>query len=377
MKSLDDVLVWAENFDIDKYSTKVYQELVLDGKSHPSKFKIMGAWKTGCLRQKYDGQEYLDEDGKSYSFTLRWRDHTPVGKNTWVYINDNITEILPQIPSKCPLDNEPPVLGTLKSRYRFGFIWGLFTLHCCYPLEYPLYDQHVYRAFKKIEPDGKSIPLQASYQWMDYVAYKAFFDNMLSGSGVDHWILDRALWSYGKWLKQGINITKNKEKLKFEPVNKAKFLEMTEDQNWQQEYTLGSRRKPFLSKIDENLNLTIRRRFVNKATDVISTFLLKDLKEIQSYMKDQEWVPLANSVDNMQNGLEIPGLGSFVYSNIKEDTTFAQSTSQLAAIFVVAGIWDVDKRQVDGEGNSRLVFKYKGINWKDALIAYYVEEDSE
>lgn len=377
MNSNNDILIWSENFDSQKYSTKVYQELVLDGKSHPSKFEIMGAWKTGCLRKNNDGQEYLDENGQSYSYTLRWDDHTPVGKNTWIYINENITEIFPQIPAKCPLTDEPIILSTLKSRSGFGFIWGLFTLHCSYPLEYPLYDQHVYRAFKKIEPDGKSLPLQASYQWKDYVAYKAFFENMLSEYGVDHWILDRALWSYGKWLKQGINIAKNKEKIKFKPVNKAKFLEMTEDQNWKQEYTLGSRKKPFLSKIDESLNLTIRRRFVNKRTDVISTFSSEDLEEIQTYMKDQNWIPLANSVSNMQNGSEILGLGSFVYNSIKGSTTFAQSTSQLAAIFVTAGIWEIDMKSVGSQGNKRMVFKFKDIDWKEALIEYYIEVDEE
>jgi hypothetical protein len=350
---------------------------VLDGKSHPSKFEIMGAWKTGCLRKNINGKKYLDENDKSYSYTLRWDDHTPVGKHTWVYINDNFTDILPQIPAKCPLNNEPTVLNTLKSRSGFGFIWGLFTLHCCYPLEYPLYDQHVYRAFKKIEPDGKSLPLQASYKWKDYISYKAFFEKMLSDYGVDHWILDRALWSYGKWLKQGINIAENKGRIKFELMSKAELFKFAEDDNWKQEYTLGSKKKPFLSKIDKNVMLTIRRKFKNSLNDVISEYSFEELAAIQSYMKSMNWVPLANNVDKLKKGKEIDGLGLFVYKTIKQNEVFAQSTSQLAAIFVVAGIWDADKRQVNGEGNRRMVFKYKDINWKEALIAYYVEEDLE
>ncbi|WP_159468318.1 hypothetical protein [Dyadobacter sp. 3J3] len=376
MKSLEDILVWAENFDTDKYSTNVYQELVLDSKIHPTRFEIMGAWKTGCLRQNKDGKEYSDDFGKSYSYTLRWSDHTPVGKNTWVYINDNTTEILPQIPSKCPT-NEPAILSTLKGSNGFGFIWGLFTLHCCYPVEYPLYDQHVYRAFKNIEPDGKPLPLKASYHWKDFIAYKAFFDQMLTRHAIDHWILDRALWSYGKWLKQGINIAKNKEKIKFEPVAKTNFLEFIKFDNMEQEYTLGGKKKPFSSKIDENINLIIQRRFKGTKPDNISKYSFEELEAIQLFMKNQNWVPLANSVSNMQNGSEILGLGSFVFNNIRANQVFAQSTSQLAAIFVVAGIWDLDKMQINGKGKRRMVFKYKDINWKEALIAYYAEQDAE
>lgn len=377
MKSLEDIKVWADNFDTDKYSTQVYKELVLDGKSHHSKFEIMGAWKTGCLRQNQQGNIYSDDAGKSYSYTLRWADHTPVGKETWLYINDNISNILSQIPTKWPDINEPPILNTLKSRNGFGFIWGLLTLHCCYPIEYPLYDQHVYRAFKNIESDGVLLPVNASYDWKDYVAYKAFFDQMLTENDIDHWILDRALWSYGKWLKQGIEIANKKEKIKFEPISKVDIMAFTQSENWKQEYTLSGKKKPFSSKIDENINLTIRRRFKDNPNDKIDSYSLKRLEIIQDFMKKHNWVPLANNVEKMKKGTEIRGLGSFVYDNIRADSSFAQTTSQLAAIFVVAGIWDRDMQQINGEGKRRMVFKFKGINWKEALITYYVEEETE
>ncbi|TKT94154.1 hypothetical protein [Dyadobacter frigoris] len=376
MNSLIEILEWADNFDGDKYSIQVYEELVTEGRKHPSKFEIMGAWKTGCLKPNKDGKEYIDDNGTSYSFTNRWDDHTPVGKTTWLYINKNADNILQQIPERFP-SNKPDILTKLQERTSFGFIWGLFTLHCIYPKEYPLYDQHVYRAFKNEQLDCKSLPQSASNNWKDYVAYKKFFDAKLAKYEIDYWILDRALWSYGKWLKQGIVIAKNKYRSEFQTVPKEKFLEFIKDENWKQEYTLGSQAKPFLSKINESLNLHIRRQFKNKPNDVISKFSSEDLNAIQSYMKDQNWIPLANSISKMKNGSEIPGLGSFVYNNIRGNTTFAQSTSQLAAIFVTAGIWEFDIKRVGSKGNKRMVFKFRDIDWKEALIDYYIEMDEE
>lgn len=32
---------------------------------------------------------------------------------------------------------------------------------------------------------------------------------------------------------------------------------------------------------------------------------------------------------------------------------------------------------VEGQGNMRMVFKFRDIDWKQALTAYYIEEDPE
>jgi len=333
MNSLKEVLEWADNFDGDRYSIQVYQELVTEGRAHPSKFEIMGAWKNACLEPNRDGKVYLDDNRIFYYFNKRWDAHTPVGKSTWLYINENAGYIQKQIPEKFPSD-KPDILTKLQERTGFGFIWGLFTLHCFYPKEYHLYDQHVYRAFKAEQTDRKSLPQSASNSWKDYVAYKRFFDAKLAEHEIDYWILDRALWSYGKMLKQGIVIEKNKAKIEFDNVSIDNILEFTDD-NWKQEYTLGSRKKPFSSKIDVGLTLTIRRKFKNNPKDLFSIFSLEKLEAIQSYMRNRDWIPLANNVYRMRNGTEMDGLGSFVYNNLTSNTTFAQSTSQLAAMFVV------------------------------------------
>jgi hypothetical protein len=46
----DEVLKWLAAYDIQKYPTSVYDELVVEQLPYPGRIKILGAWKTGCLR---------------------------------------------------------------------------------------------------------------------------------------------------------------------------------------------------------------------------------------------------------------------------------------------------------------------------------------
>ena len=77
------LLNFAANYDANKYPFGLYNDLVINGNASPRKFELMGAWKTGAIRIKKGGREYLDSFGNQYEFTKRWAAPTPVGYGIW------------------------------------------------------------------------------------------------------------------------------------------------------------------------------------------------------------------------------------------------------------------------------------------------------
>jgi len=65
-----------------------------------------------------------------------------------------------------------------------------------------LFDQHVYRSYKYIESKGNECPLSPLLGWNIYVKYRNFFIAQVQAAAMLYWEVDRALWAYGKHLKQ-------------------------------------------------------------------------------------------------------------------------------------------------------------------------------
>lgn len=86
-------------------------------------------------------------------------------------------------------------------------------LHCVNPTVFPLYDQHVYRAFRTIKA-GTEISVDAApKEWAEYVAYRNFFREIIDATGLDFWTADRALWTYGRSLKRNATTQPRKQKV--------------------------------------------------------------------------------------------------------------------------------------------------------------------
>lgn len=101
----------------------------------------------------------------------------------------------------------PPAMGNREALLSFiaqpgGAIWRIFWLHCHDPASYPIFDQHVYRAMKRLL-DGQPSEIPASNRakaivYIDeYLPFNALFRNK------DRKTVDEALWLYGKRLKNG------------------------------------------------------------------------------------------------------------------------------------------------------------------------------
>jgi len=83
-------------------------------------------------------------------------------------------------------------------------IWTIFLLHIIKPDEFPIFDQHVCRAFNYIKHKKiKEIPKSPrELEEVYYTEYLPFFKKILKDNNLeDKRTLDKALWAFGKSLK--------------------------------------------------------------------------------------------------------------------------------------------------------------------------------
>lgn len=200
-EKLLEVSKWCEEYDYRKYPKTIYEELIVEGTLQANSMLVMGAWKTGSIIPKVGGTDYRDKDGNTYSFQIGWEQKESAHYIGWKYMMEHFEELKEKVPEIFP-DNEPFVMRKLMSQQGIGFVYASFFLHCCYPEVYPLYDQHIYRAYKYEVTKGKQLPESASATWIEYKGYEAYFKTVCTKHGVQYQIMDRALWSYGKWLKR-------------------------------------------------------------------------------------------------------------------------------------------------------------------------------
>jgi len=83
-----------------------------------------------------------------------------------------------------------------------GAIWKIYLLHIIKPNDFPIFDQHVYRAFIFLKQNRRNeIPNSNKQKEQIYFAEYAPFFNALCKKGIPWKKLDEALWAYGKFLK--------------------------------------------------------------------------------------------------------------------------------------------------------------------------------
>jgi len=101
---------------------------------------------------------------------------------------------LKALPSRTSAD------GFLEKFANGGAIWRIFFLHCWAPKRFPIFDQHVYRAMRFIQSEVvEEIPNNNRAKVGIYLdQYLAFFQPF---GAVDLRLADRALWAFGKFIK--------------------------------------------------------------------------------------------------------------------------------------------------------------------------------
>lgn len=129
---------------------------------------------------------------------------------------------------------------------------------------------------------------------------------------------------------------------------------------WLQEKTLG-KGNIFWWTSDENGDIIIRRKDISAKSEIVTG---EQIAKIISYV-GREWVKLANNVEKLYNGMEVDGIGHFMYNNIYPEPTFAQLSSHLSAIFYYAGVWEWNGKR------SGLQFRgIDNVDWRFLLTEY-------
>jgi hypothetical protein len=129
---------------------------------------------------------------------FRWKNGTPLSDAKWTTVRNNFVNRRHEL-----AQIQPNITATdfLNHFHGGGAIWRIFWLHCWRPERFPIYDRHVHRAMEFIERDVvEEIPKHHPTVIRSYVErYLPFHARF---NGMDSRDVDKALWAYGKFLKE-------------------------------------------------------------------------------------------------------------------------------------------------------------------------------
>ncbi len=106
------------------------------------------------------------------------------------------------------------------SKYRDSFedlspVWGIFLLHLIQP-EYPIYDQHVHRAYAHLTGTLTQMPSSKKQCYnLYYKNYVPFYQDLMSVVQLPPKTVDDALWAFGKFVSRYVKIAEMSKHLIF------------------------------------------------------------------------------------------------------------------------------------------------------------------
>ena len=132
---------------------------------------------------------------------FKWKNttETKIAKKKMKSIKLNFIQPRPRPKAPASTDRDAIVEFVTKPG---GTIFRIFYLHCCDHRVYPIFDQHVYRAMRFIQHrEIKEIPTKDRERAIAYVEEYMPFHSSLVSKAVSGRDVDKALWSFGKFLK--------------------------------------------------------------------------------------------------------------------------------------------------------------------------------
>jgi len=181
-----------------------------------------------------------------------------------------------------------------------------------------------------------------------------------------YWEVDRALWAYGKHLKQAQKIgdSSGQHLGDNEPVLNSRH-------GWVHSQTFGGKAKSFWWKSDEGYNIHVMRDFngVKGSVSINVTISPADTEQLNNYMAKNEWVPLANNVEKLHNGTEKQGIGQFLHEQLGWSIVNSQLASQLGVIFSLSGAWEYNGKKKGIE------FRQLSKGWRSCVSNYYHDQE--
>ena len=166
---------WAQMYNIEADKKKKYDECIVKSKFDENDIQNLYIWKNGS---KLSGAKQKSLNEKIIS--------------KLAIIND--------FKSNFDLDT------FLKEFENVSFVWKIFLLHIIKPLEYPIYDQHIHRAYQFIfEKDWQSVSAQmnekAKHEFY-FQTYLPFVKSETKKHELEIRNLDRGLFVFGGNLKR-------------------------------------------------------------------------------------------------------------------------------------------------------------------------------
>lgn len=384
MLGRSEMIDWLHEYDSSTYPPQVYEELVVHQREYVGRLFVLGAWKWASVRVAPHGTAYVDAEGVRYRFKERWKPGCPVGYESWVGLSRIESELRQRIQERFPR-NRPPVVDELEALDRIGFVLAVFVLHCCYPGVYPLYDQHVHRAFRHLTSPGKGITGAAPSDWDDYSKYRDFFRAQVREVRLPYWQVDRALWAMGRHLKQQRIVSRRPIRtVSSRPIPqkpapspgsseevRPESIEL-DGQKWVHSKTFGGKQKSFWWRVDDDSTIYIRRVFKGnkQRKDRISA---EELGQLNRWMSDSNWVPLANNIEKLRLGTEQEGVGWFLCRRLGWKASAEwQLASQVGVIFTLSDVWEYNGRK------RGICFKRQSNIWCGQVREFYLTstEDS-
>jgi len=132
---------------------------------------------------------------------LEWKNGRPLSKKKQK-IAIKIIKNLPRF-NEFRFLTKVPAMGfeqfwrLLSNIVKTGLVWRVFLLHITRPEDYPIADQHVFRAYHYLISGKIAEPEQTLQR---YESYRTFFRNLVDRSGKEHRQVDKALMCFGQFL---------------------------------------------------------------------------------------------------------------------------------------------------------------------------------
>ena len=146
-----------------------------------------------------------ENENESLKKLFVWKNgHKKLSESQLININEKIEWLNSDCVRNCEKEQ---IIEKAEKKYlnrkEGGAIWNIFFLHCLYPEEWPIYDQHTYRAMMYMYIETGKIPEDEKNnrkKYENYIDnYKPFFkDNFKESKPRD---VDKALFAFGKFLK--------------------------------------------------------------------------------------------------------------------------------------------------------------------------------
>lgn len=171
--------------------------------------EFISFWRQYYDEGKYPDKKYesnlnknglLDEDGIKYLW--EWKNGNPLSKKKQLVIKKTI-EKLADLNNFRKLDritsDGAKSLWEIAGQITNGFVWRIFVLHMARPQVFPIFDQHVFRAFTYLTTG--EIPEKMTRELKNYDAYRKFFFSVVDQSKKEDREVDQALMAFGQYLQ--------------------------------------------------------------------------------------------------------------------------------------------------------------------------------